>query len=243
MIKYIRYKYDGGVDILEGPSSFEKFTITDITEAIYFRLNNLPDRKTTLSYKNYCEETCFLVKLVYDMDKLDQYLEKFNHHDDLILNFCNKNLISIYSVSFSPKEGLSKAIFAKSHGINHSSLIKAPLITLEEVKSKTIPLYFFNLKLGRYNFRNNLYYLFNDVAFCLPVSQLIDQMVENGIIEKFVKNINVEIDIDTQRVNIAISALRHAYGKKHLENNYSGYLDLVEFNYIIEKHEEELLSS
>jgi hypothetical protein len=242
LLKYIRYKQDGGVEIYDGQLQVEKFVISDIIKAINSRLNSIPERKITLAYHQYCEETCFLVRLAYEIDMFEQYLEKTN--DSLILNFCNENLVSYYSISFHTKENFSKeAISQKLSSIKFSDQIKAALMSLQELKEKHLPLNLYHLKSGRVFYGNNLYYKYNNLSFCLPISQMISTKEKNGEIEKYIKDIKVKIDNDKQRINIHVVALRNAYGKRDVENNYYGYLDLNKFDFIIEKQEKELLSS
>ena len=88
-----------------------------------------------------------------------------------------------------------------------------------------------------------MYYKNNEIAFCLPVSSMIEEMIKNDEIENYVQNIAIRINDDLQKINIHVHSLKHAYGRRHLENNYYGYLDLNQFTFIIENHEEELLKS
>lgn len=241
MIKYIRYDRDGGVEIYDGHLQVEKFVLSDITNAIIHRLNAIQELDITRSNHQHSEETCFLVRLAYDFDKFEQYFEKFN--DDLILNFCNKKLVSIYSIQFRMKNHFSKeVIFKQSWDIKFSNQILAPLITIKEIREKIIRLDFSYLKIGRRFWSNNLYYQYNDTGFCLPIEQLVYDMEKTGKIEKYIRDINIKIE-DICRVSIEIRTLRHAYGKRDWENIYYGYLDLDKFEFIIETHTEELLSS
>ena len=243
MIKYISYERDGGVKFYDGYVQFEEFAITDIIAAINCRIRSIPERKSTLAYNQHCEETCFLVRLCYDFDKLKQYLER--NGDRLILNFCNLEMVSLYSITFSKLEKVSKeTLCEKSHYVKFSNQIAAPLLTLKEVKEKIPKLYFFSsLKIGRGLFKNNLYYHCNEIGFCLPVEQLIDSMVVKKSIDNYVKDINIKLDNDANRINIHVTTSKSAYGKKHWENEYFGYLDLSELDFVIERHEKELSSS
>lgn len=244
LIKYIRYKYDGGVEIYDGHLTVEKFVLSDITKAIIHRLNAIHELDVTRSNHQVSDETCFLVRLAYDFDKFEQYFEKTN--ENLILNFCNKEFVSIYSIWFKARDTWRRnhfsktAIFERHWNIEFSNQIAAPLITLEEVKEKRFR--FFYLEIGRMFYKNNLYYRYNEISFCLPIAQLIQGMVKNGGIENYVKDIDIKKD-DTSRINIVVKSLRQAHGQNFREYNYYGYLDLNTFDFIIEKHTEEFLSS
>lgn len=237
MIKIINYsstRQNQQVEITEPEKhqTFEKITRNDLAMAIENRLNNMPNRET-LGYHSQSEATVFLVKLAYDLDRMDQYIEVVGRHWEkkFTLNFTSGNYCSEYSISF---EGdLTSALFEYNFK-SFSQLIKAPLITIHELREKHMPLHFFCLENGRDFSRNTVYYKGNSDQFCLPIWDLVREAEEEELLIKGSSSFIAKYNDDSSRLDLEIISLDSGVGNIKREYTYKGFIDLDTFRIIIE---------
>lgn len=238
MIKIINYSCtskNGEVEVTEPETGqyFEEVTRNDLITAIECRLQSMPSREETLGYHSQIEATIFLVKLVYDLDRLEQYIEILGRHWErkFTLNFTSGKYCSEYSISF---EGDLKSALLDYNYKSFSQLMKAPAITIQELREKHLPLHFFSLENGRDFSRNTVYYKGSSKQFCLPIWDLVREAEEKELLIKGSSSFKAKYNDDSCRIEIEIISLDSAVGNNKREYTYKGFIDLDSFEIILE---------